>query len=833
MLAPFTPAPPQRSRARRAIPACPFSGSPSARFGFQVDQGQLFIHTPPAFCQYTGEACDKEFNDLVAADGLFLFSSKPKPIAATIEAAREELETEGGSWRSWTDLDIAGQLIFCEICKGMRGATAVFADVTTLNLNLMFEIGFCLGLGIPVKPIRDSTVASDSKLFAEIGVFKTLGYIDFANAHDLAEQVRTTSGPSLGNLPKRIFNDAPVYVVKGPLPTEGAGQLLSALKKSFVKFRVHDPTETPRTSLYEQWKQVRGSFGVIANLLSPSRGDVAKSHNALCAFLCGVAMAEEKAVMMLQEETGLIQPIDYGDVVREWDDPRQIGRLIEPTVEQVIERMQSGTTGASLVAGGLLEALDLGDVAAENEIAGLQRYFVPTGPFGLARQGHGRLVIGRKGSGKTAMFYGVRNAETRGHATVMLDFRPEGFQFTKLREAVLETLSVGQQEQAITALWTFLLTAEVAHKILFSQAELRAAERDDRRFTSYNKLQEAYLAHGLASDEDLSQRFLRQIDKLAERFGAAGDITARTDLVELVYGGYLRSLTDAVAAYVTEEKDEVWLLIDNLDKSWATRGATFEDVLIVQGLLEASRKLERLFGARDVSFKCLVFIRPDVLEVLKQHSPDRGKDTVIDLDWDDRQLFRDIVQRRIVDSTDLDGDFGEVWSAIAEPTVGIQDSFDYIVDRTLMRPRDALLFVQRAQQVALNRSHQRISAGDIEQAEIGYSEEALIQLGLEMEDTHPGMSDAIFAFQGAAPTMSSEAVEEILARGKVAKDSLPNAIELLLWFGFLGVQVGPGETMYSHTVRFTIRRLTHPIESGTGRYVIHPTFRKALDITIG
>jgi hypothetical protein len=69
-----------------------------------------------------------------------------------------------------------------------------------------------------------------------------------------------------------------------------------------------------------------------------------------------------------------------------------------------------------------------------------------------------------------------------------------------------------------------------------------------------------------------------------------------------------------VAAYVTEQKDELWLLIDNLDKSWATRGATPEDILIVQGLLEASRKLERQLGKRDVAFNCLVFIRPDVLE---------------------------------------------------------------------------------------------------------------------------------------------------------------------------------------------------------------------------
>jgi len=795
-----------------------------------VEQVQLLLNTPPAYCQFTGDACDKDLSHLTDCDGLFLFPSEPRPIAATIEEAKAELASHGGVWRSWTDLDPAGQLIFCEICKGIRGASTVYADVTTLNLNVMFEIGFCLGLGLPVKPIRDSTVAVDARLFTELGVLDTLGYIDFENSGDLVRGVLASKSPAFGNLPKKVFTETPIYVVKGPIATEGAGQLLSALKKSYANFRVHDPKETPRTSLYEQWKQVRGSYGVIANLLSPTRGDAAKVHNALCALLCGIGMAEEKAVLMLQEELGVKQPIDYGDVVREWEEPRSIGSIIRPTVELVIERLQSGPQRTGVEEGGVLETLDLGDVAAENEIAGLRRYFVQTGPFRVARQGHGRLVVGRKGAGKTAMFYAIRSAETRGHATVMLDLRPEGFQFTKLREAVLEALSQGQREQAVTALWTFLLTAEVARKILFNEAELRAAERDGHRLTSYRKLQDAYLSLGLASDEDLSQRFLRQIDRLADRFGEAGEITVRTDLVELIYGGDLRSLTDAVAEYVTEQKDEVWLLIDNLDKSWATRGATTEDILVIQGLLEASRKLERLFDKREVPFRCLVFIRPDVLEQLKQLSADRGKETIIELDWDDRQIFRDIVRSRIVNSTDLKGSFEEVWSAIADATVGIEDTFEYIVDRTLMRPRDALLFVQRAQQVALNRSHSRITADDISQAELGYSEESLVQLGLEIEDTHTGMSDALFAFQGAQATLSRTVVEGTLKRGKVPDEDIPRAIDLLLWFGFLGVRVGASEPMYSHTVRFAMRRLTHPIDAGTGSLVIHPAFRKALGV---
>jgi hypothetical protein len=40
----------------------------------------------------------------------------------------------------------------------MRFTSIVVADVTTLNFNLMFKIGYAMGLGIPVLPIRDTQI---------------------------------------------------------------------------------------------------------------------------------------------------------------------------------------------------------------------------------------------------------------------------------------------------------------------------------------------------------------------------------------------------------------------------------------------------------------------------------------------------------------------------------------------------------------------------------------------------------------------------------------------------------------------------------------------------
>lgn len=788
------------------------------------------LYTPPDYCQYVADGCDKDFNSIVRIDGLFLFASKPRPIAATVEAAKDALNDGGGFWRDWRDLEIGGRIIFCEICKAIRGATTVFADVTTLNFNLLFEIGYCLGLSVPVIPIRDVSFGISKKKFDALGVLDTLGYIDFENAEDLAKKARKAKPPVLGRLPTKSYRETPVYLLKGPVPTEGTVRLLSTLKKSPLRFRTYDPEEMPRTSLYAHWKQVRGSYGVIANLLAPDR-DGADAHNALCAFLCGIAMAEQKAVLMLQEEgeAESPQPIDYRDVVKTWQNPSQIRNLVEPTIHETFSRMQDDGA-ASAHPSGLLESVDLGDPAAENEIAGLDEYFVPTGQFRQAARGHARIVDGRKGAGKTAMFFGLRKAVKRGHQTLVLDMRPEGHQFTRLREAVLEELSEGQREYTISAFWTYLLSAEIAHKILNKKSEYRAAQRDPERFEAYETLKKAYQAHGLESKDDLSQRLLRQIDRLAARFGEAGGISSRTDLAELVYGGDIRTLNDAVAAYVTTEKDELWLLIDNLDKSWATRGATKEDVRILIGLLEATRKLEDQLSSRGVDFRCLVFIRTDVLDHLNRATPDRGKETTISLGWDDPVLFQDVIRKRISASTGLEGDFQEVWHQIAEPAVGTEDSFRYLIDRTLMRPRDLLLFAQRAIQVALSRSHDRVTGEDIKHAESGYSEEALSWLGYEMEDTHPGISDALLAFHGAPIAMARSEVADLLMEANIPEEGVDRTIELLLWFGFLGVRVSSTKELFAYAVQFNLRRLTHPIETGSGRFVIHPMFRVALAV---
>ena len=111
-----------------------------------------------------------------------------------------------------------------------------------------------------------------------------------------------------------LNREQPIYLVRSHVQNEGMVRLMSALKKSGLRFRAFDPKETARLSLHEAVKQVSASLGVIVHMIAPGRSG-SMVNNARCGLVAGLAMAQGKRVLMLQEGE-VRQPIDFRDVVK-------------------------------------------------------------------------------------------------------------------------------------------------------------------------------------------------------------------------------------------------------------------------------------------------------------------------------------------------------------------------------------------------------------------------------------------------------------------------------------------------------------------------------------
>lgn len=780
----------------------------------------------PEFCQYSSDVCDQDLSELIPSGNFFIYPSEPASIRASVKLAIENLRTNYGSykWVSWEDLKISGQIIFCEICKAVLTADMVIADVTTLNFNVLFEIGFAIGMRTPVLLIRDTSYIKDRHFFDELGILDTIGYLDFNNSKELASAV-------IGNLKKKplflsgqeINRAHSIYLIKSHIDTDGSIKITSSIKKSGLRFRTFDPKEDVRLTLHEAWKQVSSSLGIVAHLLTEARAG-SPINNARCSFVAGMAVAAGKKVLMLHEGIDSF-PIDYRDIIKEYKDISMIPKKIEPFFINTILKLQDLSTPIQKVSSHNLSNIDLGDIAAENESAQLKEYFINTGSFTLAKQGHRRIVIGRKGSGKTAIFYRLRDMYEGKIPNLVIDLKPEGHQFVKLRETVLSKLSPGTQEHVMTALWHYILLLEIAHKIV--STEETTSSRDPRARTYFEEVTSIYEGQFGSEQGDFSERLLKLVEDITNRYQEAKEIFKSSQVTELVYKEDIKDLQDALENYLSIKK-EIWILVDNLDKGWPVHSATDEDIMIIKTLLSATRKMQREFEKRKIELKSLVFIRNDIYEHLIQTTPDKEKDTTVALDWDDIELFKEMISARIKQSVKMDGSFEDIWRTYFAPLIGGEDSFIYMTERTLMRPRDVLKFVQFALEVAINRNHNRVTEEDLFQAEKLYSDDILQNLIYEIKDIYPNFPNLIYEFLECSEKLSTSSIKSILAKAGVSPDDFNKVLNMLLWFGFIGSFVKDGDTKYAYQVNYDLQRLNIQSDS---TFVIHPAFRKSLECT--
>jgi hypothetical protein len=501
---------------------------------------------------------------------------------------------------------------------------------------------------------------------------------------------------------------------------------------------------------------------------------------------------------------------------------------VQPLILSVVDELQPTQFVPTTLRLKPLEKIDLGDVAAENESRSLASYFVPTAEFYEAKRGHARLIVGRKGAGKTAIFHVVLSTYGGSRSHLVHALKPEGHQFIKFRESVLKELSEGVQRHVITAFWNYVLLMELAYQILKYESGMsyRDVRRSEEVREAYERIRAAYGPEDLTEQGDFSERLMRLVDEIAARRARTQEIQTTAQITNLVHTHDIRKLNDALGDYLSIGRREVWMLFDNVDKAWPVHGAKPEDILILKSLLEATRKLQREFEQRRVDFHAIVFVRNDIYQHLLLDPADRGKETAVALEWNDAEVFKELVRRRIVQSTGSDLPFEQLWHIFFVSHVNGEPSFDYIVKRTLMRPREVLAFTRECIAVGINRNHDRVREEDILFAEKGYSEGTLVDIALELADVAPKYGNVPYAFIGAPGILSRRDIEERTKEVGIPEEEFGKVLELLLWFGFLGIYAGEDDERYSYQFDHNTSRMQANLRDFS--YCIHPVFRKAL-----
>src|ERR1700724_1502477 len=109
----------------------------------------------------TSDAQPELFNDSQSLPrAFFAYPASPLALAETIrEAASKINRTHVAIVHPWERMAVTGKNIVQEICREINRAQIFCADITGLNPNVMFELGYAIARNRRIWPVLDASIA--------------------------------------------------------------------------------------------------------------------------------------------------------------------------------------------------------------------------------------------------------------------------------------------------------------------------------------------------------------------------------------------------------------------------------------------------------------------------------------------------------------------------------------------------------------------------------------------------------------------------------------------------------------------------------------------------
>jgi hypothetical protein len=227
------------------------------------------------------------------------------------------------------------------------------------------------------------------------------------------------------------------------------------------------------------------------------------------------------------------------------------------------------------------------------------------------------------------------------------------------------------------------------------------------------------------------------------------------------------------------------ILVDDLDKNWPPRKLEPYDVRMLRHLIDVLKRLQRDFRRRDTSIEYLMFLRTDVYDNLVEVTSDRGKDNAIPVDWSDREQLEHLLRQRVISSFDgPEGD--EAWAAFNVKMIDGRHAVDHLIETSLYRPRFLIEVAERVLSFAINRGHALVTQGDVEEALKEMSLYLVSDFAYEMRNVAGTPDDIFYAFLGTTGLLTEDEVIDRIS-SKWPDMNHESVVDLLIWYGFLGV----------------------------------------------
>ena len=447
--------------------------------------------------------------------------------------------------------------------------------------------------------------------------------------------------------------------------------------------------------------------------------------------------------------------------------------------------------------------------------------FLRTPAYKAARASRKHLIIGRKGSGKSAICRTLATESDPGLVTALVT--PDTLSIDEIRRFELQGVDSGMAKRMI---WRYVLTIQIA-KHLVSHAK-----------SAHRKVPVSVAAlHTFLVDNgelDASRPKLYEIlGKLKgslklQAFGVSVEAASPSEGIHVNH--QLEEIERHVERAIIDlacpaDHARLLLLVDQLEDVWSEQGES-------DGLIIALLKASRAVGSRFRGVSCVVFLRSDIYDPLKFADKDKYRGDEMRMDWSAQRL-RELILARARASVGSDIGENQLWGELFPSTVMGTATGEYLIEHTLMRPRDVIHLCNLCRDIADDNEHPMITEADISEAIRLYSRWKREDLPNEYLASYPFLDSLLDVFRdhgyvitrAALNRRLSEALETIAEHFPDHADELTadNVLEVLYEVGFLGVRRNDN-TVYA-------TNYGGQVELSDTEFRIHPAFRPALRAT--
>ncbi len=371
----------------------------------------------------------------------------------------------------------------------------------------------------------------------------------------------------------------------------------------------------------------------------------------------------------------------------------------------------------------------------------LRKYFVKIPEYDGIKNGDYRYVIGRKGTGKTAIVEQIANEASSEFNSFVKYLSLRNFPIQTLRE--LKDRALGSKSQYVP-IWTFLILTEISRLII----------QDNRIQNSESvKVLKKFIKTNFPSNLGFSEtlRNLKtnqnKVSILKTPFGyenTSESINERTITVHFQKASEI--LTNLIKNI--DSDCNFYLLFDELDEGYSANDKNLNLLL-----LSLFRAVENTFLdlKNCIKFRPVLALRSDIFNNLEDNDLNKLDDYIINLKWTKEYhtsySIYDLINARI--NASINVRFPEhAWEQVTfnedrNIPRKINSLWEFIYNRTFERPRDVIKFMKYCSKQKLKG---KLDFQTVKTAEIDFSEWFYKEFRDEVQSHLPIWQEATHAF---------------------------------------------------------------------------------------